>query len=219
VTFSILSRFCTRPGVFQSHPKRRHPERSASRIYRITERFMARSRRACPERSRGNPAMLVGRCSSELSGHRLQGNLKSHSLRAKPRACPERSRMGICCSLHRPPMHRENTTLTFVIPTGAQRSEGTWARRRRIAPFADSALKNRILCKFMKRSRALVAARIGGVSLALTPCKSGDRVHIAGIRAAEPKAKSPTKHRILCNFMRKPCETRTGSCFQILPRT
>ena len=29
--------------------------------------------------------MLVGRCSSELSGHRLQGKLKSHSLRAKPR--------------------------------------------------------------------------------------------------------------------------------------
>ena len=29
--------------------------------------------------------MLVGRCSSELSGHRLQGKLKSHSLRAQPR--------------------------------------------------------------------------------------------------------------------------------------
>ena len=29
--------------------------------------------------------MLVDRCSSQLSGHRLQGNLKSHSLRAKPR--------------------------------------------------------------------------------------------------------------------------------------
>src|SRR5580693_10308910 len=49
-------------------------------------------------RSRRTPAMLVCRCSSELSGHRPQGNLKSHSLRAKPRACPERSRMGICSS-------------------------------------------------------------------------------------------------------------------------
>src|ERR1700722_9048203 len=33
---------------------------------------------------------------------------------------PERSR-GICSSLHRPQMHRESTSLTFVIPTGAQR--------------------------------------------------------------------------------------------------
>ena len=29
----------------------------------------------------GTPAMLVGRCSSELSGHRPQGKSKSHSLR------------------------------------------------------------------------------------------------------------------------------------------
>ena len=36
-------------------------------------------------RSRRTPAMLVGRCSSQLSGHSLQGKLKSHSLRAKPR--------------------------------------------------------------------------------------------------------------------------------------
>ena len=35
-------------------------------------------------RSRRTQAMLVGRCSSELPGHRLQGNLKSHSLRAQP---------------------------------------------------------------------------------------------------------------------------------------
>ena len=38
-----------------SVPKRRHPERSGSQIYHITEDFMARSRRGCPERSRGNP--------------------------------------------------------------------------------------------------------------------------------------------------------------------
>ncbi len=30
-------------------------ERSASQIYRVTQRLMARSRRACPEHSRGNP--------------------------------------------------------------------------------------------------------------------------------------------------------------------
>src|SRR5580704_13202014 len=38
-----------------------------------------------PSIAEGTPAMLVGRCSSDLSGHRLQGNLKSHSLRAQPR--------------------------------------------------------------------------------------------------------------------------------------
>ena len=37
--------------------------------------FMARSRRT--------PAMLVGRCSSELSGHQLQGSRKSHRYRPK----------------------------------------------------------------------------------------------------------------------------------------
>ena len=36
-------------------PQKRHPERSASQIYRVTQRLMARSRRACPERSRRNP--------------------------------------------------------------------------------------------------------------------------------------------------------------------
>jgi hypothetical protein len=54
--------------MFQSPPERRHPERSASQIYRTIDGFMARSRRT--------PAVLDGRCSSELSGHRLQGKLK-----------------------------------------------------------------------------------------------------------------------------------------------
>jgi hypothetical protein len=36
MTFSILSRFYTRPDIFQSPRKRRHPERSASQIYRMT---------------------------------------------------------------------------------------------------------------------------------------------------------------------------------------
>src|SRR5271156_5009582 len=39
-----------------------------SQIYHMTEDFMARSRRT--------PAMLVGTYSSELSGHRLHGELK-----------------------------------------------------------------------------------------------------------------------------------------------
>jgi hypothetical protein len=36
-------------------PQNRHPERSASQIDRVTRRLVARSRRACPERSRRNP--------------------------------------------------------------------------------------------------------------------------------------------------------------------
>ncbi len=53
--------------------------------------FMARSRRT--------PAMLVGRCSSELSGHRLQGELK----KSQPPTGAQRSgpvpacRGGTCC--------------------------------------------------------------------------------------------------------------------------
>jgi hypothetical protein len=35
-------------------PQNRHPERSASPIYRAIQRLVARSRRACPERSRRN---------------------------------------------------------------------------------------------------------------------------------------------------------------------
>src|SRR5580704_13727134 len=44
VTFSIFSRFCTRPDIFQSPRKRRHPERSASQIYRITGFYGAESK-------------------------------------------------------------------------------------------------------------------------------------------------------------------------------
>src|ERR1700739_2139626 len=41
--------------VLQAPQPSRHPERSASQICRITKGFMARGRRACPERSRRNP--------------------------------------------------------------------------------------------------------------------------------------------------------------------
>src|SRR5271170_7493070 len=66
--FDLFAFFAPDQMFFSPPPKRRYPERSASQIYRITEGFMARSRRT--------PAMLVGRCSSQLSGHRLQGKLK-----------------------------------------------------------------------------------------------------------------------------------------------
>jgi len=43
-------------GCFSSElPQNRHPERSASQTYRVIQRLVARSRRACPERSRRNP--------------------------------------------------------------------------------------------------------------------------------------------------------------------
>ena len=39
-------------------PQKRHPERSAPQICRVTQRLRREVRRACPERSRGNPGGL-----------------------------------------------------------------------------------------------------------------------------------------------------------------
>jgi hypothetical protein len=39
---------------FVNSPQNRHPERSASQIYRPVQRIQRGVRRACPERSRGN---------------------------------------------------------------------------------------------------------------------------------------------------------------------
>jgi hypothetical protein len=69
VSFSIFRIFQhPPPDVLQPPWQSRHPERSASHIFRITEGLMARSRRTS--------AMLVSRCSSGLSGHKLQGDQK-----------------------------------------------------------------------------------------------------------------------------------------------
>jgi hypothetical protein len=77
VTFSIFSCLLhIQTLVFQPRDKTRHPERSASQIY-PKQRTLARSRRT--------PAMLVGRCSREFSGRKLQRKIKSHKLRAKPK--------------------------------------------------------------------------------------------------------------------------------------
>jgi hypothetical protein len=46
---------CTPNRMFSNPKQIRHPERSAAQIRRNKEVFTARSRRACPERSRGNP--------------------------------------------------------------------------------------------------------------------------------------------------------------------
>ena len=86
--------------------------------------------------------MLVGRCSSELSGHRLQGKLKKSQLRARDflvltltvklnchPACPgvpwdQAKWRDLLRSQLRYPIPNGNPTLSFVIPTEAKRSRG-----------------------------------------------------------------------------------------------
>ncbi len=88
--------------------------------------------------------MLVGSCSSELSGHRLQGKLKKSQLRArdflvltltvKLNCHPDRSDLSrraveakwrdLLCSQLRNPIPNGNPALSFVIPTEAKRSRG-----------------------------------------------------------------------------------------------
>ena len=109
--FDLLC-FFNRPDVFQSPPETRHPERSASQIYRITEGFMARSRRACPERSRGNPGDAVGRCSSKLSGHRHQEIEKVTASERTPDFL-------LRCTHQRPRMR-----LSFPLPRGLSLNAG-----------------------------------------------------------------------------------------------
>jgi hypothetical protein len=53
-------------------PQTRHPERSAAQIYRITDGLWREVEEPVPSVAEGTPAMLVGRCPSELSNHELQ---------------------------------------------------------------------------------------------------------------------------------------------------
>ncbi len=94
--------FVQRSRCFSTPPQSRHPERSASEIDRITEGFMARSRRT--------PAMLVARCSSKLSGRKLQGKLKK--LQAPTGA--QRSRSGPAVRLSPPPSPPEDLRISFL---------------------------------------------------------------------------------------------------------
>src|SRR5580692_11661052 len=64
--FLDLRVFYTRPDVFQSPLQNRHPERSASQIYRITQGFMARSRRT--------PAMLLADALPSFPATGYKGN-------------------------------------------------------------------------------------------------------------------------------------------------
>jgi hypothetical protein len=54
----------------------RHPERSAAQICRITNALRRAVEDPVPSVAEGTPAMLVGRCSSELSNHNLQSNIE-----------------------------------------------------------------------------------------------------------------------------------------------
>src|ERR1700674_5478452 len=71
---------------------------------------------------------------SEVEGPAVDSFSIEYKWKHRPPLChPERSR-GICSSLHRPPMHRKSTNLTFVIPTGAAK----W-RDLRLKPNFQSA--------------------------------------------------------------------------------
>ena len=51
-------------------PQNRHPERSASKIYRLTQDLKRGVEEPVLSVVEGTPAMLIGRCSSQLSGNR-----------------------------------------------------------------------------------------------------------------------------------------------------
>jgi hypothetical protein len=55
-----------------SPPQNRHPERSASQIYRKQRALWRGVEEPVLSEAEGTPAMLVGRCASELSGRKLQ---------------------------------------------------------------------------------------------------------------------------------------------------
>ena len=67
-----------RPSAFRNLPyqtstpkQSRHPERSAARIYRITDGLWRGVEEPVPSVAEATPAMIVIRCSSEFSSHKL----------------------------------------------------------------------------------------------------------------------------------------------------
>src|SRR6266702_3140516 len=71
----------TPPECFSELPQDRHPERSASRIYRLTEGLQRVVEEPVLSVAEGTPRMIVGRCSLQLSDRKLQRKIKSHKLR------------------------------------------------------------------------------------------------------------------------------------------
>src|ERR1700691_6606806 len=80
--FFDFPRFChAQPDCCLKLPQGRHPERSASQIYRLTEGFWRAIEEPVPSVAEGTPTMLVSRCSPELSSHQnYERNQKSHKL-------------------------------------------------------------------------------------------------------------------------------------------
>jgi hypothetical protein len=68
------------PAVSQAPQQNRHPERSASQIYRKQRALRRAVEEPVLSGVEGTPAMLVGRCSRGLSGRELQRKIKSHNL-------------------------------------------------------------------------------------------------------------------------------------------
>src|SRR5450631_2154093 len=73
------------PAVSQAPQQNRHPERSASQIYRKQRALRRAVEEPVLSGVEGTPAMLVGRCSRGLSGRELQRKIKSHNLRPERR--------------------------------------------------------------------------------------------------------------------------------------
>jgi hypothetical protein len=66
--------FCTPNRMFFNPKQSRHPERSAAQTYRIENGLWRAVEEPVLSVAEGTPAMLVGRCPSQLSGHKLRGS-------------------------------------------------------------------------------------------------------------------------------------------------
>ena len=133
-------------------------ERSASQIYRITEGLWRGVEEPVLSGVEGTPAMLVGRCSSELSGHRLQGKLKKSQ----------------------PPSAVEGSAVPRTSPGNVfrQSSHGpgpTLGDEKRFRSSNHSPTKGRPLLCHWERSRPVPACR-GGICSSSTshPCCSSN---------------------------------------------
>jgi hypothetical protein len=110
VTFSIFRVFYSTNRRFFNPPQSRHPERSAARICRITDALWRGVEEPVPSVAEGTQAMIVGRCSSKLSSHKIQSKSKksqapseaegSAVLRSLFNSLPLRTRKLHLCSGH-----------------------------------------------------------------------------------------------------------------------
>jgi hypothetical protein len=85
-------------------------------------------------RSRRTSALLVGRCSSELSGHKLQRKLKIHRLRAYPDFPVSRSQQRTHMVLHKENHMQSTEAATLDKNPGKPTCSACPASHFRIAP-------------------------------------------------------------------------------------